>query len=158
MIARLAHESLADVPTCCLRCGALLREDTEFTREALRYTMPQRRYVCHGGHSVYTGLVEPVLRVAPAPGGRGRSATVEKCCVRCAEPFQGATQQKYCGEVCVRAADVERSRSRDRVVRQRLTGAALKQARALPTFRPRSAQPDLVAYAPRPTNLSKAWV
>lgn len=139
-------------PTSCDRCGGFVHEDTQFTTDMLSFAMPQRRYRCHAGHSVYTGLVEPVLRPALAPRIPARCVT--KMCEWCGDEFVGIVRQKYCCETCVRAKDAERTRLREIPKRQRLTAEALARARAIQFPRPRT---HPVAYVERAKAFRGAW-
>src|SRR3990167_4090956 len=138
-------------PTWCPRCGALLREDTQFTVEMRVYDSPQRRYVCAAGHSLYR-VRAATLHAPVRPVGRGRAIT--KTCVWCYELFEGPTQQQYCSEVCCRARDTERTRMRAWADRTRLTGAALRTARHIDVRR-RVESPT--AYAARATTRNRRW-
>ena len=138
-------------------CQALVSEDREFTVQMLSYGLPQRRYVCTMGHSQYTDVPSaPHLIREVLPGGRP-ARTVSHLCNWCGEAFTGITRQKYCSRECTRSVDAERSRQRIAADKTRLSPEALKQARAIPASwnHPHRA---LVGYAPRPKNLSKAWV
>ena len=130
-------------PIRCPRCGSLVREDTQFTVEMRVYDSPQRRYVCGAGHSLY-GVRVPTLHVPVGPAHRGRA--IAKRCVWCHEPFEGPTQQQYCSKICGRAQDAARTRARGQADRTRLTGEALRVARAI-EIRGRVGPPQ--AYASR---------
>ena len=154
MIVPLVWQTLA-VPTVCLRCGARVDEDTQFTADMAIYAMQQRRYVCAGGHSIYMHL--PLVDTTkPAPSCKSHPARrIERVCVWCGDDYMAVARQKYCSDLCARAADVERSAQRTPAGRYGLTGAALKAARNIQVWR-RTGPPS--AYAARPAGLSKAWV
>ena len=145
----------------CARCGGLLQEDRQFTRDMREYSLPQRRSMCVMGHTVYAGLGSiPALKISMgAPVQLPRTIPRrERPCAQCGDLFSGIKRQKYCGSVCMRAADTERNRRRN-YTGKRLAPDELRQARAMPkpwNSWKREAPP--VAYAPRPKNLSKVWM
>lgn len=141
--------------TACDLCGALLREDTQFTMEARISNQPQRRYVCAAGHSVYTGL--PPLAPPPPPAAVNATRR-RKVCRYCTRPFFSKGNGVYCRTRCREAALTERNRARGVLRRTgpKMTGEALRQARAVKF--PNKARKSLVPYAARPQGLSKAWV
>jgi hypothetical protein len=110
------------------RCGALLREDTEFTAEAIRYDQPQRRYVCVLGHSSYAGL--PILKTAAQPVYRPQHRHAKLCEV-CGDSYTGTPRQRYCSTPCNRVAERVRKQGKP-TTGKRLSAAELKAARALP--------------------------
>jgi len=123
------------------RCGALLREDTQFTAEMSLYSLPQRRYVCASGHTVYVSmpvLGDPTPALARPRGTRGRTL---KVCPQCEESFLGVSRQLYCGVACAHAREVERAKRRRPDGRYGLTGAALQRARAIPSSWTRGTAP-----------------
>ncbi len=156
MTALLAYSTFAP-PTTCLRCGALTQEDTQFTTEALAYNLPQRRWNCAMGHTIYSGLpvtlLDPPAASIPSPHARQR-----KSCRYCGRVFLAKVNGSYCSHRCksARIAETDRARRTLRRTGTVLTGEALRQARTV-RF-PNKAHKALAPYATRPTGLSKAWV
>jgi hypothetical protein len=137
-------------------CRALMAEDREFTAQMALYNLPQRRYVCTAGHTVYIGLEGISIVPRDFVIASRSAATTEKHCQQCGEAFVGITRQKYCGPACTRAADAARTRCRNVAKKSRLSPAALKAARAVPGSWQKARMP--VPYATRPKNLDQAWV
>jgi len=82
-------------------CTASVREDTEFTRDALAYNLPVRRYVCHRGHSTHVDVV-PLEKSIPEPNTRltRHEKPVRKKCKWCRDWFEGTRPFLYCSLEC----------------------------------------------------------
>ena len=114
-------------------CTALLREDLQFRAEMETYNLPQRRFLCHAGHSVTVNVPPPALRLhigAPVhlPGMATGSLRV---CPVCEDEFRGTKRQKFCSSVCTRVADTQRNLERLRLGKK-MTGEELRVVRAMP--------------------------
>ena len=117
-----------------LGCGGILKEDTGFTADMRSYGFSQRRYVCLAGHSWYSERPEPMspqIRAVARPWSRHRIVVV---CAMCQQSFSGITRQKYCSVACRTEHELERLEHRRMVDGPRLTGEALRQAKAIPSF------------------------
>lgn len=156
--------NIAAPPTACTRCDSLMREDTEFSANMARYSLPQRRYVCAMGHSVYTDVdTIPALTVSMGAPVKLPNASPqhERTCARCGDVFHGTKRQKFCSSVCTRAADYERNRKYISATRtgKRLSAEELRVARAMPrpwnSWKRNGTVP--VPYAARPAGLSRKW-
>jgi len=147
--------AVPEAPSGCPRCGSIVREDSDFTLHANFYDLPQRRYVCAAGHSVYSGLTAEAVKLTPA-GQSGRPPT-PRACRYCGAPFQAITQAKFCSKTCsnARHKELERARGVMRRKRPTFTSDGLRRIREIRMTRsPRNPVP----YAVRPKGLSTAWV